>query len=266
MTATTDQRRTTRNPAQELVNDSLVITQRNIIRYLRQPQVLVFVFIQPIMFVLLFGYIFGGVMSIPGFNYIDFALPGIMVQSATFATIGSSVAITEDVSSGIMDRFRSLPMTRSGVLVGRVLADTLRTTATVAVIFFVGLFLGYRLQTDVWHGLAAYGLIIGFGFAMSWLAVYVGLTVQNAEAAQAAGFVVLFPLTFISSAFVPPETMPTVLRWIAEINPLTNLIDAVRELTLGIDSGGAITSSIIGIIVITAVFWFLAVRKYRSLT
>lgn len=254
------------NPARELVSDSLVVTERNIIRYLRQPQVLVFVFIQPVMFVLLFGYIFGGVMSIPGLSYIDFALPGIMVQSAMFATIGTSVAITEDVGSGIMDRFRSLPMTRSGVLVGRVLADTLRTASTVAVIFLVGLVLGYRLQTDVWHGLAAYALVIGFGFATSWLAVFIGLTVQNAEAAQAAGFVVLFPLTFISSAFVPPETMPTVLRWFAEINPLTSLIDAVRELTLGIDSGGAIARSIIGITVITAVFWILAVRRYRRLT
>ena len=263
---TTATQRRTLNPIAEWANDAVVITKRNLLGYLRQPQVLVFVFIQPIMFVLLFGYIFGGVMSIPGLSYIDFALPGIMVQSATFATIGTSVAITEDKNSGIMDRFRSLPMTRSGFLNGRVLADTIRTTTTIAVIFIVGTLLGYRLQTDILRGLFAYALIIAFGFAMSWVAVYVGLSVKNAEAAQAAGFVVLFPLTFISSAFVPPETMPTVLRWLAEINPLTNLIDGVRELTLGIDSDGSITRSIIGILIITIVFSLLSIRKYRQLT
>jgi len=254
------------NAFQQWMNDSVVITKRNLIGYQRQPQVLVFVFIQPIMFVLLFGYIFGSVMNIPGVSYIDFALPGIMVQSATFATIGTSVAITEDKGSGILDRYRSLPMTRSGVLNGRVLADTIRTTTTVFVIFTVGLFLGYRLHTDIFRGLFAYALIIAFGFAMSWVAVYVGLSVRNAEAAQAAGFVVLFPLTFISSAFVPPEAMPTVLGWLAEINPLTNLIDSVRELTIGIDSGGSIPRTIVGITVIAVVFSLLSIRKYRNLT
>lgn len=266
MTAPTTTGRRKLNPVAEWANDTVVITRRNLIGYLRQPQVLVFIFIQPIMFVLLFGYIFGGVMDIPGISYIDFALPGIMVQSATFATIGTSVAITEDKNSGILDRFRSLPMTRSGVLNGRVIADTIRTATTVAVIFFVGVLLGYRLKTDIFHGLFAYALIIAFGFAMSWVAVYVGLSVKNAEAAQAAGFVILFPLTFISSAFVPPQTMPPVLQWLAEINPLTNLIDGVRELTLGIDSGGSITRSIIGMTVIAVVFSLLAIRKYRHLT
>ncbi len=250
----------------QLVNDAIVVTKRNLIGYLRRRDVLVFVIVQPVMFVLLFGYIFGGIITIPGGgNYIDFALPGIMVQSATFAGIGTAVALTIDRGTGILDRFRSLPMTRTGFLFGRVFADTLRTATTVMVIFIVGVFLGYRIQTDVLSAIAAYLLIIGFGFTMSWLAVWVGLSVKDAEAAQAAGFVVLFPLTFISSAFVPPETLPTVLRFIAEINPLTNVIDAVRELTLGIDSGDALMRSLIGMAVFIAVFGYLGIRKYRSL-
>jgi ABC-2 type transport system permease protein len=250
----------------QLVNDAVVVTKRNLISYMRRRDVLVFVIVQPVMFVLLFGYIFGGIIAIPGGgSYIDYALPGIMVQSATFAGIGTAVALTIDRGTGILDRFRSLPMSRTGFLFGRVFADTIRTATTVMVIFIVGVALGYRIQTDPFSALLAYLLIIAFGFTMSWLAVWVGLSVKDAEAAQAAGFVVLFPLTFISSAFVPPETLPTVLRWIAEINPLTNVIDSVRQLTLGIDAGDALVRSVIGMAVFIAVFGYLGVRKYTSL-
>lgn len=248
------------------VSDIWVVVVRNLYRYIRQPQLLVFTVIQPVMFVLLFRYVFGGAISVPGFNYVDFLMPGIIVQSIAFGTAGTSVGLAEDIANGMIDRFRSLPMARSAVLAGRTIADTIRTTFTIFLMGGVGALVGFRIHTDLLHTGVAIALSLYFAMAFSWIAATIGLSVTSPEAAQTGGFVWLFPVTFASSAFVPVQTMPSWLQHIANANPITLTVNACRALTLGGPTDPVFYQALAWVTGIMLVFGPLAIRRYRLMS
>ena len=215
--------------------DAAVVTARNLRHFIRQPQLLIFSTIQPVMFVILFVYVFGGAVSgaLPeGVEYVDFLLPGIFVQSVTFRATQTAIGLAEDLNRGVVDRFRSMPMARSAVLLGRTVADLLRNTVIIALMFVVGYLVGFRFHGGVLGALACVAVVAAFGFALSWIFAFVALTVRGAEAAQSAGFVVVFPLVFASSVFVPVSTMPDWLQAFAEVSPVTVTADAARSYAL----------------------------------
>ncbi|WP_205712126.1 ABC transporter permease [Euzebya rosea] len=213
--------------------DAWVMFGRNLRRYQRQPQIAVFVFIQPIMFVLLFRYVFGGSIPTPGLDYVQYLMPGIIVQSVTFSTIGTAIGIAEDLKGGMIDRFRSLPMSRSAVLSGRILADVLVSVVSLVVMLAVAYLVGFRITTGPLEALGALFLIVAFSLAFAWIAAWIGLALKEPEAVQGAGFVWMFPLAFASSVFVLPATMPGWLQGFASHNPLSRLANAARSLTIG---------------------------------
>ncbi len=245
----------------------LVITKRNLLRNVRLPQLLVFATIQPVMFLLLFNYVFGGAIgsstTATGTSYIDFLLPGLLAQTALFGATQTSVGLTEDLAAGSIDRFRSLPIARSAVLAGRTLSDLFRNLFVVALLLLVGALLGFRPQGGVLELGLAVALILGFSFAFSWVMACIGLAVKNAEAAQAAGFLVVFPLSFASSVFVPVKTMPTWLQTFTENQPVTIVVDAVRGLMAGTASTQGVLSAGIWIAGILVVAVPSAVAIYR---
>ena len=219
----------------EDVTDAAVVTGRNLRHFVREPGLLVFSTIQPIMFVVLFVYVFGGAIegSLPaGVSYVDFLLPGIFVQSVTFRATQTAVGLSQDLERGVIDRFRSMPMARSAVLVGRTLADLVRNILIIALMIVVGYIVGFRFHGGVGGALASIALVAAFGFALSWIFAFVALTVRGAEAAQTAGFVVIFPLVFASSIFVPLSTLPGWLEAIAKVSPVTLTANAARSLAL----------------------------------
>ncbi len=249
-----------------LVRDTAAIVQRNLIAYRRVPQLVVFSTIQPVIFVVMFRYVFGGAVSaaLPaGVDYVDFLMPGIFVQTVVFGAIATAIGLAADLKSGLMERFRALPMARSAVLSGRTLADTVRNVFVVALMMVVGFLVGWRIHTDVFGLLAGAGLVVLFGFSMSWVFATVGLAVGDPEAAQAAAFPVLAPLVFASSAFVPVERMPGWLQVFAEHQPVSAAASAVRALTLGGPAAGHVVASIVWSVSIIVVFGAIAVRLYR---
>ncbi|MDP9269651.1 MAG: ABC transporter permease, partial [Chloroflexota bacterium] len=216
--------------------DTWVVTLRNLRHFVRQPQLLIFSTVQPIMFVLLFTYVFGGAIgqALPGgVSYIDFLLPGIFVQSVSFRATQTAVGLAEDLERGVVDRFRSMPMARSAVLAGRTLADLVRNVAIIVLMIAVGYIIGFRFQGSLLDAIAAVAVVSAFGLALSWIFAFVALTVRGAEAAQSAGFVAIFPLVFASSVFVPVDTMPAWLEGFAKISPVTLTADAARGFSLG---------------------------------
>ena len=248
------------------VRDTLAIVQRNLIAYRRVPQLLVFSTIQPVIFVVMFRYVFGGAVAgaLPaGVDYVDFLMPGIFVQTVVFGAIATSIGLATDLKSGLMERFHALPMARSAVLSGRTLADTIRNLFVVVLMMVVGFLVGWRVHTDVWGVLAGAGLVVLFGFSMSWIFATLGLAVGDPEAAQAAAFPVLAPLVFASSAFVPTEQMPGWLQVFAEHQPVSATASAVRALTLGGPAAAHVVASIAWSVGIIAVFGTIAVRLYR---
>ena len=212
------------------VRDALTTGWRSLVGALRTPQVLVFALVQPVMFVLLFRYVFGGAIQTPGVDYVDYLLPGIFVQTAVFSGVATGVGLAEDLGKGVIDRFRTLPMAASAVLAGRTLADAVRTVVTLLLMLGVGLAVGYR-PGSVTGVVAGLGVVLLLSYAVTWFYVLIALAVRSPEAAQSAGFVLTFPLTFASSAFVSTETMPGWLRGFAENQPVTLTADAVRALT-----------------------------------
>ena len=250
-----------------LISDILVIVERNLLKYVRLPQLLVFSTIQPVMFLLLFTYVFGGAIKGSGGFYINFLLPGILVQAAVFGAIQTGVGLAEDMSKGLMDRFRSLPMARSAVLAGRTIADAIRNIFVVVLMFFVGYLIGFRLEGTWSDAIAAFAILLLFGFAFSWISAVIGLAVKNTETAQVAGFIWVFPLVFASSIFVPVETMPTWLQTFAAHSPITITVDAVRALTLGTsttaDTARFAIQSFMWIGGLLVVFMPLAIWLYR---
>src|ERR1700674_563604 len=216
-----------------LVSDALAVARRNLIALFRIPTTLVFSTIQPVIFVLMFRYVFGGAIHIPGVRYVDFLMPGIFVQTVTFGSTNTGIGFADDLKKGLIERFRSLPMARSAVLAGRTLADMARNVLVITIMVIVGFIVGFRVHTNAVALLAAVGLMLLFGFAMSWIMALIGLGTGNPEAAQAAAFPIMAVLVFASSAFVSTKTMPGPLRAYANHQPVTATVNAVRALLLG---------------------------------
>lgn len=250
-------------------SDTMLITWRNLVHYVRVPQLIAFAVIQPIMFTLLFAFVFGGAISTGPVSYIDYFIPGIIVQTVVFGSMGSGINIADDMQKGIMDRFRSLPIARNTVLSARVVTDTLRNTLSVFIMGGVGYAIGYRFYGTFVDALWALGMCILIGLAFSWIATWIGLLVKDTQTAEIAGFTWVFPVVFASSIFVPVKSMPGWLQPIAANNPITLASDAVRawsvndpvNFPLG-DSGLWAAVWCVGII---AVFSSLAVWRFRRL-
>jgi ABC-type multidrug transport system permease subunit len=218
------------------VADAWVLTRRNLITYIRKPDLLVFSTIQPVMFVLLFVYVFGGAFKavLPStIPYVDFLMPGIFVQTAIFSALQTGVGLADDLQKGLIDRFRSLPMARSAVLAGRTLADTVAIIVQIFLMLVVAYLVGFRLHSGIGHAVLALAVTVGVGYAFTWVAAFAGLSLKSVEAVQASTFTIVFPFVFASSAFTPVSTFPSWLQGWAHINPVTIWVDTVRLLTLG---------------------------------
>jgi ABC-2 type transport system permease protein/oleandomycin transport system permease protein len=247
-----------------LVSDTLVIAERNLVRLTRAPDLLIAFTVQPVMFVLLFVYVFGGAIVTPGYSYADFLLPGIIVQNIAFGGFVTALGLNEDLHKGLIDRFRSLPMARPAVLAGRTLADVVTNALSVAVLILTGLLIGFSFHASAWEILAGVGILLLFGYAFSWVFALLGMLVSSPESANSVGFLAVFPLTFISSAFVPVDSMPAALRWFAQINPFTIVVDAMRALWIGAPAHNAVWGAVVWALVIIAIFAPLAVWRYRK--
>ena len=266
------------------IADGLVVAWRNLMQFARVPVLVVFTLFQPIMFVLLFRYVFGGAITNLGpFQYVNYLLPGIFVQTAIFGSTQTGIGLAEDLKSGLIDRFRSLPMARSAVLAGRTTSDLVRNLVVVTLMIAIGYGVGFSFQNGLLAAVAAVLLVLAVGFSFSWVSATIGLAIKDVESVQAASFTWIFPLTFVSSVFVSPTSMPAVLQAIARNNPITIWANAVRTLTLGDDYlrflahplqgspvietlPGLLLKSFAWIVVILAIFVPLSTRLYRKLT
>ncbi|WP_369036047.1 ABC transporter permease [Streptomyces adonidis] len=264
------------NPFSQLIRDSLVVAKRNLIRMSRIPEMVIFGLIQPIMFVVLFAYVFGGSMNIGGSTdsstYREFLMAGIFAQTVTFATAGAGAGIADDMHKGLIDRFRSLPMARGAVLTGRTLADLVQTALTLLVLAVVALLVGWRTHTSLGEVLGAFGLLLLAGYAFTWIGALIGLSVRTPEAATSGGLIWLFPVTFVSNAFVDSSRMTPWLQHVADWNPFSATVQACRVLfgNPGVSPSDAwpmqhpVWASVIYSVLIVLIFRTLAVRKYRS--
>jgi ABC-2 type transport system permease protein/oleandomycin transport system permease protein len=248
------------------VSDTLVLARRNLMRIPRQPDLLIAYTIQPVMFVLLFVYVFGGAIRTPGFDYVDFLMPGIIVQSIAFGGFVTALGLSEDVQKGLIDRFRSLPMARAAVLAGRTFSDILLNLLSLAVLVSVGLLAGFSFITGAPEIVLGVVLLLFFGYAFSWVFALVGLYSSTPETANSIGFTAIFPLTFASSAFVPTASMPDGLRQFAQANPFSTVVDAMRSLWLDTPAGSDVWLAFVWCAVLIAVFAPLAVRRYRAVS
>jgi ABC-2 type transport system permease protein len=247
------------------VRDTFAVTQRNLIHFFRIPQLLVFSTIQPVIFVLLWRYVFGGAIAETprGVPYVDFLMPGIFVQTVVFGALATSVGLAADLKSGMLERFLSLPMSRSAVLTGRTLADLVRNVFVVILMVLVGFAVGFRIHTNIGTFLLGLLLVLLFGYALSWIFATVGLLVKDPETAQAAAFPVLAPLVFASSAFIPLITMPGWLQAFARNQPVSVTVEAVRDLTIGGPTAEHVLQALIWCAALVAIFAPIAVRMYR---
>lgn len=250
--------------ARWVISDILAMTKRSIMRYIRLPQLLVVSTIQPVMFLLLFTYVFGGAIATPGLNYVDYLTPGLIVQIVIFGSINTGVGLAEDLAKGMIDRFRSLPMARSAVLAGRTISDVLRNTFVALLMLAVAGLIGFRFHGSFLAAVGSIILTVLFGFAFSWISALIGLSTKNSETAQVSGFIWVFPLVFTSSIFVPISTMPSWLQAWARISPVTVTVNSVRGLALGQPIGNDIWFSLLWIAGILIVFAPLAVWRYRG--
>jgi ABC transporter DrrB family efflux protein len=246
------------------VADTAVIAKRNLLRIPRQPDLWVSFTVQPLMFVLLFVYVFGGAIQTPGYDdYVDFLMPGIIVQTMAFGGFVTAIGLSDDLSKGLIDRFRSLPMARSAVLAGRTLADVGTNLVSLTVMIVVGLLVGFTFSSSPLEVVAGFGLMLLFGYAFSWVFAFVALVAKSVEAANALGFMLIFPLTFASSAFVPPESMPAAIQAFAEANPISTIVDAARALFVGGPAGNDVWVAFAWCIGLIAVFGTLSVYRYK---
>ena len=265
-----------------LFHDGFVVVRRNLIQSLRVPESIFFSLVQPVIFVLMFAYVFGGAIPIPGQDaedaYRQYLIPGIFGQTVAFAAAASTVGLADDLHKGIVDRFRSLPMSPSAVLFGRTAADAIQQIGVLVVLSITGYVVGWRISNGIPSAVLAYLLLLLFAYTVAWVGAWVGLHMPNPQTASTAGLIWLFPLTFLSNAFVPLAGMPAVVKTIAEWNPVSTLVLACRELfgnPTGIqqDLPGAPWSlqhpeayTLISCVVVIAIFSVLAVRKYRRTT
>jgi ABC-2 type transport system permease protein/oleandomycin transport system permease protein len=248
------------------VSDTLVLARRNLLRIPRQPDLLLAFTVQPIMFVLLFVYVFGGAISTPGYDYVDFLMPGIITQSIAFGGFVTAVGLNEDLKKGLIDRFRSLPMSRSAVLAGRTLADVATNALSLVILVGVGMIAGFDFKSSPGEVALGFVLILMFGYAFSWFFAWIGLLVSSPEAANSVGFIAIFPLTFASSAFVPVASMPSALQAFAKVNPFTIVTDAMRALWVGAPAGNSVWGAFAWTIGLIVIFAPLAVSRYRRVS
>jgi ABC-2 type transport system permease protein/oleandomycin transport system permease protein len=248
------------------VRDSFNEARRHLLAIPRNIELMVFILLQPIMFVLLFNYVFGGSVQVPGGDYTQFLMPGIFAQTVVFGSIYTSIGLAEDMQKGITDRLRSLPVSRTALLVGRTISDLARNALTIVVMYGVAFAVGFRWEGGLIDGLAATALLLIFSYAFSWIQVPIGLSVKSVEAANSAGFIWIFPLTFVSSAFVDPSNMTPWLQRIAEANPFTIVTDAARALYNGEDPGDGVWQSLAWAAGIIIVFSIVAVRRFARIS
>ncbi len=256
------------------LSDGAVVAKRNLLKITRLPDLLVFSTIQPIMFVLLFAYVFGSAIEVPGVDYTDFLMAGIFVQTVVFGATITGAGLADDIKKGIIDRFRSLPMAQSAVLIGRTTSDLLNNLLVVTIMALTGLLVGWRTHTPFWEVVGGFALLLAFAYAISWMMASVGLSVSSVEVVQNASFIVIFPLTFISNAFVPITNFPPVLKAFAEWNPVSAVTQAVRELFGNVNAlapppdawplQNAVLASSIWIVIFLVVFVPLAVSRYKK--
>jgi len=262
------------NRAMRTLADGAVIARRNVIKIKRVPEVLVFVIISPIMFVLLFAYVFGGSIDIPGGSYREFLIGGIFAQTVVFGATFTGAGIADDIHKGIINRFRSLPMSQSAVLVGRTASDVIYNFLSLVIMALSGLVVGWRFHNGLLSAALGFGLLLLFAYAFSWIMGYIGLLVPSVEVINNAAFMVIFPLTFVANTFVPAENLPTVLRAFAEWNPVSAVTQAARDLFGNLPAGipeptvwplrNAVLYTLIWVVLIIAVFAPLAVHRYRT--
>jgi ABC-2 type transport system permease protein len=249
-----------------LVTDTMIIAERNLIRLPRKPELLIAFTVQPIMFVLLFRYVFGGAINTGGVAYVDYLIPGIIVQNIAFGGFVTAIGLNEDVHKGLIDRFRSLPMARPAVLAGRTLADIVTNFLSVCVLVITGVIIGFAFNAPVLHIVGGFALLLLVGYAFSWVFALVGLVATTPESANSIGFLAIFPLTFISSAFVPTSSMASPLKEFANVNPFTIIVNAMRSLWIGTPADNYVWGAVVWALVILAVFAPLAVARYRRAT
>jgi ABC-2 type transport system permease protein len=255
------------------LGDGIVVAKRNVIKIKRVPEILVFVLLSPIMFVLLFAFVFGGAIDVAGGSYREFLIAGILAQTVIFGATFTGAGLADDMQKGIIDRFRSLPMSRSAVLVGRTSSDVIYNALSVTIMSLTGLLVGWSISTSVGEAALGFGLLLLFAYAFSWVMAYVGLLIPSVEVINNASFMVIFPLTFVSNAFVPIETLPGPLKTFAEWNPVSALTQAARELFGNIPPGtpeptawplqNPILYTLIWVVIIIAIFAPLSVRQYK---
>ena len=246
------------------IADAAAMTKRNLLRYIRIPALLVFSTIQPVMFILLFAYVFGGAIRTPGGSYRQFLIPGVLVQTVVFGSTATGIGLADDLGRGMVDRFRSLPMARSAVLAGRTISDTIRNAFVVCLMISIGSLIGFRFHAGFIPAIGGVALVLMFGLSFSWISATIGLAIGDAESAQTASFIWLFPLTFASSVFVPTQSMPSWLQAFAKVNPVTNTVNAMRALSTGGPTAIWVERSLLSIAVILLIFVPLAVRNYRK--
>ena len=255
-----------------LLSSSLIVVRRNLIHIKRMPELLLDVTIQPVMFVLLFAFVFGGAIAVPGTNYREFLVPGIMAQTIAFSSFIVAIGLTNDLEKGIVDRLRSLPIHRASLLVGRSISSMIHSMIGVTVMALTGLVVGWRIHGGVLEAALAFGLILLFGFAMIWAGILVGSSMRSVEAVQGLMFTIMFPITFVANTFAPTERMPPWLRVVAEWNPISSLVQAIRELWGNVPPAPAdaawplqhpVAVTVFWCLLMTAVFAPLAVRAFR---
>jgi ABC transporter DrrB family efflux protein len=248
----------------ETIADSRVMAVRQLRKVLRRPMYVGYLFVQPVIFVLLFRYVFGGAIDTGRMSYVDFLLPGIIVMTAVFGALTTGLGLTDDMKAGVVDRFRSLPIARSAVLLGRTAADLAVNVLTLLMMLLIGLAVGFRPSQPFYEVALAFTLVLAFAYVFSWISAYVGLTVRDPETAQSVGFIWVFPLVFASSAFVPTNSMPGIVHTFADVNPVTLVVDAARALTIGHGEALAPTlGTLAWLIGLLLVFVPLAVRAFR---
>lgn len=232
----------------------------------RNMELMMFATLQPIMFVLLFNYVFGGAISAPGFegDYTQYLLPGVFAQTVVFGSAFTGIGLATDMEKGYVDRLRTLPISQSAVLIGRTISDFVRNAITFTVMLLVGFLIGFRFDGGWVRGLLACALLLGFSYAFSWIQALIGLSVKSVEAANSAGFIWMFPMTFVSSAFVPTESMPGWLRTVADVNPFTIVTNASRALYNGLPVGNDVWISLAWAIGLAVMFAALSVRKFTQ--
>ncbi|HEY7470479.1 MAG TPA: ABC transporter permease [Acidimicrobiia bacterium] len=254
------------------LGDGAVVAKRNLIKIKRVPEILVFVLLSPIMFVLLFAFVFAGAINVPG-DYKEFLIAGILAQTVVFGSTFTGVGLADDMQKGIIDRFRSLPMSRSAVLVGRTGSDIAYNMISITIMSLTGLLVGWSISTSVAEAALGYALLLLFAYAISWIMAYIGLLVPSVEVINNASFMVIFPLTFVANTFVPLETLPAPLQTFAEWNPVSAVTQATRELFGNIPPGypeptawplqNPVLYTLIWVVILIAVFAPLSVRQYK---